>query len=48
MFKENQNAPRRSEHPPVRAPCAPGYAQTQTPAELPHCNIAAGLCVEYF
>ena len=24
------------------------YAQTQTPAELPRCNIAAGLCVEHF
>ena len=53
MFKENQNAPRPSEHPPVggknvktfsvRAPCASAYAQTQTPAELP-----AGLCVEHF
>ena len=46
---KNQKAPRPSEHPPVRAPCASGYAQTtQTPAELPHCNIAAGLCVDHF
>ena len=39
---------RPSEHPPVTAPCASGYVQTQTPAELPHCNVAAGLCVEHF